>query len=54
MGGANAGYFDFNTFKQVDKWNTQLALPGAARFAGAASLIIWTTVITLGRFFAFL
>ena len=54
MGGANAGYFDFKTFKDIDQWNTQLSLPGAARFAGAASLIIWTTVITLGRFFAFL
>jgi hypothetical protein len=54
MGGANAMVFDLKTFKHVQNWNSQLSLPGPARFAGAASLIIWTTVITLGRFFAFL
>jgi len=54
LGGANAGLFELSTYKDVRQWNDALVLPGRARMAGAASLIIWTAVITVGRFFAFL
>ena len=54
LGGLNAKYFEWNTFKSVGEWNTSAAIPGAARMAGFASLVIWTAVITVGRFFAFL
>jgi hypothetical protein len=55
MGGINAGLFDMMTYKDVaTNFNASLELPGRAKLAGASSLIIWTAVITLGRFFAFL
>ena len=54
LGGVNAKYFEWFTYKSVGDWNTSPNLPGMARMAGLASLVIWTAVITVGRFFAFL
>jgi hypothetical protein len=54
LGGVNAKFFEWFTYKSVNQWNNAVITPSAARMAGLSSLIIWTAVITVGRFFAFL
>lgn len=51
---ANAGYFHRYTFRNVDRWNHLHASPPAAKAAGMMSLLLWTAVITCGRFLAYL
>lgn len=51
---ANAGYFHWFTFKTVPAWDTLRTAPGAARAAGAISVVLWAAVITCGRFLAYL
>jgi uncharacterized membrane protein SirB2 len=54
LGGVNAFVFELSTYKTVQEWNDAFTTPVRARMAGASSLVIWTAVITVGRFFAFL
>lgn len=50
---ANAGYFHRYTLKTVSLWDQHQPSPYAARIAGIFSLILWTGVITCGRFLAY-
>jgi hypothetical protein len=51
---ANAGLFHRYTFKHVNSWDQLQPAPPAAKTAGVISLILWTAVITCGRFLAYL
>jgi hypothetical protein len=50
----NAGIFHRYTFKGVSGWNQHIASPPPARAAGIISIVLWTGVITCGRFLAYL
>jgi len=49
----NALAFHFGIERRLPDWDTALAPPRAARFAGAASLFLWTLIIVAGRFVAY-
>lgn len=51
--GVNMAVFQLVTFRSVDRWDKDKLPPGAARFAGAASIVIWVTVIFLARWIGF-
>lgn len=50
----NAGYFHRYTFRTIPSWNQLQSTPPSAKAAGIISLILWTGVITCGRFLAYL
>jgi hypothetical protein len=50
--GINMMVFQFGTFRNVTAWDMGPA-PGAARTAGALSLLLWTGIITTGRWIGF-
>lgn len=52
LAGLNMAYFQFVTFRSVATWDAGRP-SSAARFAGAASLLLWTTVIACGRWTGF-
>lgn len=49
----NALVFDKTLAPQMSQWDTAVSLPGRAKFAGAASLVLWATVIYAGRWLAY-
>jgi hypothetical protein len=51
--GVNMAVFQLVTFRSVDRWDKNKPPPGAARLAGAASIVIWVTVIFLARWIGF-
>jgi len=51
---ANAGYFHRYTSRDISSWNHLQPSPPAARAAGIISILLWTGVITCGRFLAYL
>jgi hypothetical protein len=50
---ANAGYFHRYTVRSVAGWNQSQITPPAARTAAIISILLWTGVITCGRFLAY-
>ena len=50
---SNAGYFHRYTFRTVSDWDQFQPTPQPAKAAGIISLILWTGVITCGRFLAY-
>jgi hypothetical protein len=52
LAGLNMAYFQFVTFRGVAKWDAGRP-SAAARFAGWASLLLWTGVIASGRLAGF-
>ena len=50
----NAAYFHRYTFQTTPSWNHLQSSPVPAKAAGIISLILWTGVITCGRFLAYL
>lgn len=48
LAGVNMAAFHFGTFRRVAQWDTT-APTTAARFAGAASLVMWIGVMLAGR-----
>ena len=52
LAGLNAGLFHLTIYRKVDCWEQQ-AFPLYARFAGVISLVIWATVVVLGRAIAY-
>jgi hypothetical protein len=48
----NAGLFHTVTFRTADAWDSGKP-PPAARAAGAASLLLWISVIACGRLLAY-
>ena len=53
LAGLNMVAFHMLTYKSVDRWNHGIATPRAARIAGGSSLVLWITVVFLGRWIAF-
>jgi hypothetical protein len=51
--GVNLAVFQLITFRTVANWDKDKPPPGAARFAGAASIVIWVAVIFLARWIGF-
>lgn len=54
MAGINATVFHLVIRKTVDRWNLGTAPPFAAKAAGFLSLLLWASVITCGRFIAYI
>ncbi len=50
----NAAYFHRFTLPSVSRWDHMQAPPRPARAAGIISIVLWTGVITCGRFLAYL
>lgn len=53
LAGLNVLVFHLTVYRTVDKWELAEVPPSNARFAGAASLILWTGVIIAGRMIAY-
>jgi hypothetical protein len=51
--GVNMAFFQFITLRSVAAWDKNALPPLAARAAGALSILIWTSVIFLGRWIGF-
>src|SRR5262249_12598308 len=52
VAGANMAVFEFVTKRGVGSWDKDVVPTPAARFAGAASILIWTAVIVIARWIA--
>lgn len=53
IAGLNAFLFHSGIFKRVASWDVTIPPPRRARFAGAASLFLWATIIFAGRMIAY-
>jgi hypothetical protein len=53
LAGINMLAFQCITYRGVAAWDRGAPTPGAARLAGALSILIWVTVIVLGRMIGF-
>jgi hypothetical protein len=53
LAGVNMLAFQFITYRKVAAWDRDAPTPGAARLAGVVSILLWTTVIVLGRLIGF-
>jgi hypothetical protein len=53
LAGINMLAFQFITYRGVAAWDRGVATPGAARLAGALSILLWISVIVLGRMIGF-
>ena len=53
LAGLNALVFHTGIYRQMDRWDNDDRPPAKARWAGGLSLVIWATVIWLGRQFAY-
>ena len=51
--GVNMAIFQFTTLRTVSSWDASLPMPLGARIAGAASILIWSSVIVFGRWIGF-
>jgi len=51
--GVNMAVFEVIKSRSVAAWDKDKMPPGAARFAGAASIVIWVTVIFVARWIGF-
>ena len=51
--GLNMALFQLLTSRGVAQWNETQRLPGAARVAGLASIVLWAAVVLLGRWIGF-
>lgn len=52
LAGINMLYFQFVTFRTVEKWDAEMPVP-AARAAGFLSILLWSGVIGFGRWIGF-
>lgn len=53
LAGVNAWIFHAGIFRRVAAWNRHPTPPARARIAGAASLVLWATIIVTGRMIAY-
>jgi hypothetical protein len=51
--GINMAVFQFITIRGVKEWDKDTPAPFAARLAGLLSIVLWITVILLGRWIGF-
>lgn len=53
LAGLNMVVFELITARSIADWDTQRITPNAARFAGVASILLWVSVIVLGRWIGY-
>lgn len=53
LAGINAWVFHANVWQRVAEWDTDPVPPRSVRFAGGASLLLWTLIIFSGRMIAY-
>lgn len=53
LAGVNMAVFQLVTYKSVAAWDRNSPTPAAARLAGALSILLWMTVLVLGRVIGF-
>jgi hypothetical protein len=53
LAGLNAWTFHAGIYKRVHEWDNDHVAPRRARFAGAASLVLWAGIIVFGRMIAY-
>jgi hypothetical protein len=53
LAGVNMAVFQLMTWRSVGAWDRDARGPRAARIAGALSILLWLSVITLGRVIGF-
>jgi hypothetical protein len=53
LAGINMLVFQLITYRNVAAWDRDAATPRAAKLAGVLSLLLWTTVVVLGRLIGF-
>jgi len=53
LAGINMLAFQFIIYRAVSAWDRGTPTPGSARLAGAISILLWITVIVLGRMIGF-
>jgi hypothetical protein len=53
LAGLNMAVFHLGAYRDAPSWKGDMKLPGAARFAGALSLLIWGAVVAFGRWIGF-
>src|SRR5215470_14248642 len=53
LAGANMAVFELVTRRSVAAWDKDVATAPGARFAGAASIVIWVAVIVVARWIGF-
>lgn len=49
LAGINMAAFHFGVFRRVTQWDVAQKLPTASKIAGAASLLLWASVVLAGR-----
>ncbi len=53
LAGINMGIFHLGVYRRIGEWDADLPPPRSARAAGLSSMLLWTTVIVLGRYIGF-
>jgi hypothetical protein len=53
LAGINAWVFHATIHKRVHEWGSAVVAPPRARFAGAASLVLWAVIVVCGRMIAY-
>jgi hypothetical protein len=53
LSGLNMLIFELTTGRNVSRWDTNKSAPPAGRLAGALSILLWISVIFLGRWIGF-
>ncbi|MDO9213284.1 MAG: hypothetical protein Q8Q54_05155 [Methylococcales bacterium] len=54
LAGINAVVFELKWGRNVDDWGAQSVLPNSIKYAGLASLVLWSVVIIAGRLIPYL
>jgi len=53
LAGINIWYFHTKTYQTVEEWNTDPTPPFAARLAGIVSIVLWASIVMVGRMIAY-
>lgn len=53
LAGINMLVFEYGAMKNAASWDKGVMPPNAARLAGALSIVLWVSVIVLGRYIGF-
>lgn len=53
LAGVNMGLFHVLTAKSIADWDVAPRTPPVAKIFGAASLLLWTTIVVVGRWIGF-
>lgn len=53
IAGTNMAVFHLGSYRKIALWDRDVMTPTGARIAGGLSLLIWVTVVALGRWIGF-